>query len=60
MYKNIFSGDLVTVTGAHRNPDGVEWVEYEKVMPVQVGPQVISHFRKPKYAFEKCYSPCKN
>jgi hypothetical protein len=53
-FKNIFSGELVTVTDTTE-----ETVEYEKIIPVQVGPHVITCFRKPRYAFEKAYSRCK-
>lgn len=59
-FKNRFTGDQVVVVGVYRTADGVDYIEYEKTIPVRVGAQTISRFSKPRYVFNKAYSPCNN
>lgn len=54
-FKNIFTGDCVTVTSLFHINGGYDQIIYEKDIPSKVGSHIISEFSKPAHAFNKAY-----
>ena len=54
-FKNIFTGDQVTVTDLFHISDGSDVIIYEKDIPTKAGGHIISEFSKPAHAFNQCY-----
>jgi hypothetical protein len=54
-FKNIFTGDCVTVTDRFRTGGGSEQIIYEKDIPSKVGSHIRTEFSKPAHVFNKAY-----